>query len=118
VIPASTRPHRWKVPKYVYRHGHQRRVVLGPSSRAIPVSIESGYCVGDPKPTISRADLTETSSSVTITAFLHKPKIKVGFACAGVGLELVRTVRLSAPLGDRGLFDGVTSPPTPVPHRR
>jgi hypothetical protein len=115
-VPASTRRHRWKVPKYVFRHGYEHRVTLGPSSRAIPISMESGYCVGDPKPTISRADATETSDSVTITAYLHKPKVKKGYSCDGALLELARTVHLAAPLRDRGLFDGSTSPPRPVPH--
>jgi len=120
-IPGSTHVHAWTVQKYAYAGpGKPHEIRLGSRSRSIPVSVETGYCVGKSKPSISRVSVEETDSAVTITAYLHKPGyVDRGYVCAGVGYEPVRRAHLDQPLGDRRLLDGAFTPPRPVPaHRR
>jgi hypothetical protein len=116
VTPASTKPEPWTVQQFTLptQPGHPRTIHLTPASRTIPVGVESGYCLSEDKPSISRLDVVETSDAVTITAYVHTPSTKTTGICAGVGVELTRTAYLNAPLGGRTLLDSSTSPPTPV----
>jgi hypothetical protein len=90
---------RWQV---VYPPSPGKEVTIGSVNR---------WCVGTPKPRMTRVDVSEGRQSVVLTAFVTRPRLRgKNLACAGLELGLGKTVRLSRGLGDRALFDGSTSP--------
>lgn len=72
-----------------------------------------GWCVRAPKPAVAAVRVREGRDAVVVTVFRTDPRNQSKYrVCAGLELGLTKTLRLSADLGDRVLYDGSISPPT------
>ena len=105
--------------------------ISGVAQNVFLISIDAGYCVGEPPPRVHHIDVSERFQtakrpfrSAVITAFIKFPApteivgpVKPGEprpGCGGLGLKLPRFVRLGRPVQDLVLFDGSYAPPRRV----
>jgi hypothetical protein len=106
------------------------------AGRTVAITVNSGYCVGEPQPVVDHVAVVERPrtaqrpyKSAVITAFVRfpapheivgtwDPREGVIPGCADVGLSLPYRVKLRRPAGRLFLFDGSRSPPRRVtrPH--
>lgn len=127
-VPAEVKP-----APIVARHLNERNSpTTTPGRRTFSFAVQTGYCVGDPKPRIDHVRVIERPKtadrpfkSSVITAFLlhparlrtippSPPPPKVIYnVCAGLGLSLMKRIRLKRPAADLFFFDGSY----PHPHR-
>lgn len=101
-----------------------------PGRRTFTFSVQSGFCVGGPKPRIDHIRVTERPKtadrpfkSAVITAFLlypahlrvvppsPPPPNVVYNVCAGIGLSLTKRIKLKRPTADLFFYDGSYSRP-------
>lgn len=75
------------------------------------------YCVGAPKPRISKVDVVYDGREVLMTAFMtsfvrgyRENEVRTEI-CSGVGLFMDKAVRLDRPVRDSVLFDASMDPP-------
>lgn len=89
------------------------RVSVPPTDKAVHVISIVRWCVGTPKPRITRVDVRERKHAVIIIVFLvdHRHPAR-NEACPALELGLEKSIRFSGNLGGRPLYDGNTSPPT------
>ncbi len=75
--------------------------------------VTPGYCVGKPKPRVDHVSRAWHRKSVVITVFLRFPKVHFAKneACAGVGLVMLKQLKLGHSIARRALYDGSSSPP-------
>ena len=88
-------------------------LAYSPSERTIRIARAVGYCVGAPKPWIGKVRTRERDRAVIVTAFLDMKRASAAKnpTCAGVELNVEKTVQLPSDLDGRALYDGSTSPP-------
>jgi hypothetical protein len=104
-----------------------------PGRRTFTFSVPSGFCVGSPKPRFDHVRVVEQPKTVdrpfkstVITAFLlypahlraippSPPPPNVAYnACAGIGLNLTKRIKLRRPAANLFYYDGSHSPPRRV----
>jgi hypothetical protein len=87
-----------------------------PAVTELNLSVQGGSCGADSNVTrLDHAEVRETESAVTVTAFTYVANpLPESAVCGGVGLIIPVPVRLSWPLGNRDLLDGSCQPPVPV----
>jgi len=104
-----------------------------PGRRTFTFSVQTGYCVGGPKPRIDHVRVVERSKtakrpfkSTVVTAFLlypahllaippsPPPRHVVYNVCAGLGLTLTKRVKLKRLAEDLIFYDGSRKPPRRV----
>jgi len=87
---------------------------VDPAATTLALEVVGGACVGaagsEIITEIVRVDVTETDTTVEIVVWTRETPF-VG-TCAGIGMLLPVAATLASPLGDRGLIDGGTVPPT------
>ena len=124
-VPAKVEPNRWST-------GPVPPARTPFKGRTVELNIFSGYCIGDPKPRIDHVRVVERPAtaalpfkSALITVFLRYPEHQrvipppdpgnvVYNACAGLGLNLRKRIKLRRPTENLRLFDGADSPPRRV----
>lgn len=83
-----------------------------PHGAGVLVEVGVSYC-GGKRPTIDHTTVLERGDRVIATVYVAfpPPRGARSTGCLGAELSLVETLRLSRPLGERTLFDGVRWPP-------
>lgn len=100
--------------------------------RTVVLRIFSGYCLGEPKPEVHHVTIVERPpteelpfKSAVLTAYVVHPAFErevppsntehvIHNACAGVGFDLFKRVKLKRPVSKLRLYDGSFSPPLKV----
>lgn len=88
----------------------QWRVVRPPRGNLVQVFGVAKWCVGNPKPRISRVDVQERRRVVFIKAFMTTFRTPAKYeSCPALEAGMKKKVMLSSPLLDRAIYDrGVT----------
>lgn len=80
--------------------------------KKVKLHVSMGYCFGEKEPRVDRVGVVELRNAAIITVFVRHFSLKdPPEACGGVGLGLVRTVRLGRKARSIALYDGKPAPP-------
>ena len=80
-----------------------------PAGREIRIIAYPEYCVGTPKPRIPVVHVAEEGRRVVVTAMVTVNRARQT-VCDAVGYAVRSKIRLARPLGERKVYDAVTSP--------
>lgn len=89
-------------------------------SHALALSIDTGYCLGEPKPIfdhvrrIERPTGTDGVKRSIITAFIRYPGPRVADICNDLAYAVKQPISLKRPTKGIAVFDGNFSPPRRV----
>jgi hypothetical protein len=90
----------------------QWRVARPPRGNLIQIFGVAKWCVGNPKPRISRVDVQERRRVVFIKAFMTTFRTPAKYeSCPALEAGMKKKVMFSSPLRDRALYDSGVSPP-------
>jgi hypothetical protein len=94
-------------------------VIFNPSPRVVKVGGGIGYCVGDPRPRITKPDVAYEGGDAYIRLEVDIPphRRSKGELCPGKELLITRTIVLRRELADLDLYDSGFEPPEQVWHR-